>query len=112
MVFIVNDELSKYKCMSCNNSQVSRPKLCSLDARGVDGKGIIFQRVSGCGLQTLDIRPVSDLGLSIASENMIVLSLFEPFLLLSFGAKHFNAFDKHRNMDAQRILDSCFEQIG
>lgn len=50
VVFTLYDKLSKYKCMSCNNTKVSRPELSSCNAGGIDSKGIVLYVIGGCSL--------------------------------------------------------------
>lgn len=87
--FAVDDELGHDNRMVGSPSQGSNPPLAGGQMGRVDGEGlVVFVPSSGC-FETTDVGAVAKLGLSIASDDFVIIGLCEPLFLLLRGALTF-----------------------
>jgi len=68
--FPLDNELSKYCGVIAVNSQVSDPPFCSSDFRSIDNKWLSPYIIGSSSHQTLYIRPMSELSLTVTSDDL------------------------------------------
>lgn len=83
--FARQDKLCHNHCEVGGLAERSNPPFSRSQVGRVDGEGFIIRVPGGSRLQSSDVRAMSELGLSIASDVLKVLGLGEKDLLLLRG---------------------------
>ena len=99
MLFPFNNKLSIHHGMSTEKSQIPWPILSRRNRWCIDDKLIIFLVECCGGLETLNIRTMTKLCLSIASNNIVISTFLKIFFLLFEGSHHLNTLNEHSIMD-------------
>jgi hypothetical protein len=83
--FALDNELSHDHGVVGGAAEGADPPLAGSQVWGVDGKGLIVLVPCCCSLESTDVGSVTQLGLGVTSDDLVVLGLGEPLLLLLFG---------------------------
>lgn len=78
----LDDELSHDHGVVCCAAEGADPPLAGSEMWGVQGEGLVLLVPGRCGLEASDVGAVTELSLSVASDDLVVVGLGEPHLLL------------------------------
>ena len=78
----LNDELGHDDGVVCRAAEGPDPPFAGGQVRRVQCEGLVVLVPDGCCLESTNVGSVAKFGLSVASDDLIVLSLGEPLLLL------------------------------
>jgi hypothetical protein len=81
----LDNELSHDHGVVGSAAERADPPLAGSQVWGVDGEGLVFLVPCCCGLESTNVGSVTQLGLGVTSDDLVVLGLGEPLLLLLFG---------------------------
>lgn len=86
VVLAIDIQLSHHYGVVGRATKRSNPPLGGCQCGGVDGECLIVGVPSGGGFQATHVRSVTELGLSVATNNLVFLSAFEEQLVLLGGS--------------------------
>jgi len=78
MVILIDNQTSENDSMTRETTKISGPVFCSSDTRGVDDEFISVFIESRCCLNTSHVWTMSDLSLSVTSQNIEIRNLGQP----------------------------------
>lgn len=82
----VNDELCHDNCVVGGTSKRSNPPFACCEMWRVDGEGLVFGIPGRGSLETTDVGTMTKLSLGVAADDLVILCLGEPQVLLLFCA--------------------------
>jgi len=105
-----DDQASHDKCVISKSSHISWPPLCWSQGWWVNYKFICFGIEDSCGLQLCDIRTMTEFGLCIAANQVIVQGFGVPFSSLCICRKHFETVAEHESVHSHWSLSMVLER--
>lgn len=80
-----NNQLCHNNGVICGSSKRANPPFACCEMWGMDCECLVFWIPGSCCLQTTDIGSMTKLSLRIASDDLVVIGLGKPLLLLFWG---------------------------
>lgn len=91
-------------CMICLPTKSTRPEFGCFDSGGVHGESVSLFIESCHSFQSSNIRPMTELSLSVAPNHIKIINLWDPVSPLLISSKRFNRVSKHSHMKRDWVL--------